>query len=203
MKAVFIFLAVVLSARPLPAQQTSAIILGASTVSATAEAGYRFGPNFGLRGTALFGSAKLKSKINDVPLASASYFDGIGILADIYFSDRGRFTTGSFAPNHGADVSIMDGITIEGASSNNMEIVRHIGSNDQIPPIMVIGYEKIFRNNWGVSADLGAMYMGGFSIGAINSSAQLDKVSELEDTNTALGQINILPFANLGVSFAF
>ena len=188
------------------AQQAPAVSFGASTLGATLEAGYRIGPNFGLRGIAGLGRAQFDSDFNGAPVSGTANIGGIGLLGDVYFGGGGRLTAGGLAPNYNADLSITGDITVEGSTFNNVNIRGRITSEMQFAPVLAIGYEKSFGQHWGISADLGAMYMGGFALSATDTTAQIPQVdldSELASTNAELGQISVLPFAKISVSFAF
>lgn len=206
MKTVILAVAILLTGISVQAQQGPVVSLGASSLGATFEAGYRLGPNFGLRGIAGFGSADFSSDFNGAPLAGTANIGGAGILADVYFGGGGRITAGGMIPDYSADLAIIGDITVEGTTFNNVDIVGSIDTINRFAPVVAIGYEKIFRNNWGISADLGAIYTGGFALTATDNSTQIPQVdldSELASTNTELGQITILPFVKFSVSFAF
>ncbi len=206
MKTVFLIMASMLFAVAAQAQQGPVVSFGASTLGATVEAGYRMGPNFGLRGIFGLGQANLSRSFNGAPLTGTATLGGVGILADVYFGGGGRITAGGMAPNFGASLSAAGNITVQGTAFNNVNIVGTIDTVNSYAPVLAIGYEKIYRNNWGISADFGAIYTGGFSLSATDQSAQIpqaDLNSELAGTNAELGQITILPFVKLSVSFAF
>ncbi len=213
MKTVFLYFAFSLLASSAHAQQPISVNFGGSTLGATLEAGYRLGPNFGLRGIAGFGNANFSSDFNDAPLTGTAQIGGVGIIADIYFGGGGRISAGGIAPNYGPTLSVTSDITVEGSIFNNVDIAGFISTVNRFAPVVAIGYQKEFRNNWGISADFGAMYTGGFALTATDNSAtatdnsaqipQADLDSELSTTNAELGQITILPFVKLGVSFAF
>ncbi len=119
-------------------------------------------------------------------------------MADIY--------SGGVALRYGAGLSATGDITINGNTVNNVDISGSVTPNNRFAPIVAIDYEKTFRNNWGISADLGAMYTGGFSLTATDNSGQIPQAnldSELAGTIARLGEIAILPFAKISVGFAF
>ncbi len=206
MKTVFLILVCLLSFGPASAQQGPSVSFGASTLGATLEAGYRIGPNFGMRGIVGFGQANFSSSFNGAPLTGTAIIGGTGLLADIYFGSGARLSAGGIAPRYGADLSITGDITISGTTVNNVDISGSINTNNRFAPLVAVGYEKTFRNNWGISADLGAMYIGGFSLSATDNSGQIPQAnldSELASTTAQLGKISILPFAKISVSFAF
>ncbi|NOR62026.1 MAG: hypothetical protein GQ535_05955 [Rhodobacteraceae bacterium] len=205
MKTVFLSLFLMFTTLPAQAQQP-VVSFGGSTLGATFEAGYRLGPNFGLRGIAGFGSVGFNSDYNGTPLTGTANIGGVGLLADVYLGGGGRISAGGISQNYGADLTISGDITVEGTTFNNVDISASIDTMNRFAPVVAIGYEKTFRNNWGISADLGALYTGGFSLTATDNSTQIPQVdldSELSTTNAELGQITILPFVKLSVSFAF
>lgn len=188
------------------AQSGPTISLGGSTLGATLEAEYRLGPNFGLRGIAGSGSAGFNTDFSGAPATGTLNIGGIGAIADVYFGGGARVSAGGIAPNYGANLAITGDITVNGTPFNNVNISGKIDTLKRFSPVVAIGYSKTFRNNWGISADLGAMYTGGFALTATDNSGQISQVdldSELAATNTELGQITILPFVKLSVSFAF
>ncbi len=199
-------LATLLLATSAQAQQGPSISLGGSTLGATVEAGYRLGPNFGLRGIAGYGRAPFTTDFSGAATSGSLNIGGVGALADVYFGGGARISAGGIAPNYSADLAITGDITVNGTTFNNVDISGKIDTVNGFAPVLAIGYSKTFRNNWGISADLGAMYTGGFSLTATDNSGQVpqgDLDSELAATNADLGQITILPFVKLSVSFAF
>lgn len=206
MRPVYLILAFPFFANASHAQQPLTFGLGGSTLGATLEVSYRLGPNFGLRGIAGGGQTSFASEFNSAPLTGTAHIGGVGILADVYFGGGGRISAGGIVPNYGATLAVTGDISVEGTSFSNVDIEGSVSTINHFAPMVAIGYEKIFRNNWGISADIGAMYTGGFALAATDNSAQIPQIdldSELASTNAELGQITILPFVKLGVSFAF
>ena len=199
-------LAGLLTGGPARAQEGPVVSFGASTLGATLEMGYRVSPDFGLRGIAGFGNMDFATTFSGAPVQGNANIGGYGVLGDIYLGGGVRLSAGAVAPGYGAEMSITGDITIDGNTVNNVDIAASLSSTNQFAPMLAIGYEKTYRNNWGISADIGAMYTGGFSLSATDNSAQItqaDLDAELADTNAELGQIIILPYIKLGVSFQF
>lgn len=122
------------------------------------------------------------------------------------FGGVGRISAGSIAANYGADLLIFGDIVVEGTTFNGVGIVGTIDTINRIAPVFAIGFEKVFGNNWGVSADLGAMDAGGLPLATADNSVHIPRdllASELADTTADLGQFKILPFVKLSVSFSF
>ncbi len=206
MKTYILVLAILGMGHIAHAQQGPVFSLGASTLGATLEASYRVGPNFGIRGIAGYGRANLSADYNGAPLTATATIGGYGLLADVYFGGGARLTAGAIAPNYGANLAISGDLTLSGTTFNNVNITGTMGTLNQIAPMLSIGYEKVFVNNWGVSADIGATYTGGLTLSATDNNAQIpqaDIESELATINAELGQVTILPFVKFGVSFAF
>ncbi len=206
MQKILPILIAMLLATSAQAQQGPIFSLGGSTLGATLEAGYRIGPNFGVRGIAGYGRADFSTDFSGAPTTGSFNIGGIGVLADLYFGGGARISAGGVAPNYNADLAITGDITVNGTAFNNVDISGTIDTLNGFAPVVAIGYSKTFGNNWGISADLGAMYTGGFAITAADNSGQIPQVdldAELAATNAELGQISILPFVKLSVSFAF
>ncbi len=188
------------------AMAQSGLSLGASSLGATLEAQLRLGPSFGLRGIAGYGEADFQRDYNGAPLIGTARVGGIGVLADLYLGGGARLSAGAIVPKFGADFAISGAITVNGAAFNNVNITGSMDSIWQYAPVAALGYQRDFGRNWGMSADIGAIYTGGFSISASDSSGQIseqDLAAELADSNARLGHISVLPFVKLGVSFAF
>ncbi len=186
--------------------QQGAVSFGVGSLGATVEAGYRLGPNFGLRGIAGFAQADKRSQYNGAPLTGRATIGGVGVLTDLYFGGGGRITAGGILQNYGADLAITGNMTVNGVAFTNIDVVGRLDAVNRLAPVVAIGYEKAFGSHWGVSADLGAMYTGGFTLTAVDNSTQIpqaDLDTELAATNADLGQITLLPFVKLSVSFAF
>ena len=195
MKTVFLTLAIVFFVVAAQAQQQTAIRLEGRLLGPSLENSYRIGPNFGLRGI-----SESSHNFDNAPLLGTT---NIGLLAVIYVGDVRRVTAGGFVPSFGTDLGTVADIAVEAVTFSN---VNGTGTIDRISPVVAIGYEKIFGNNWGVSAGFGATYTGELSLVAPKRSAQVPPAnleSKLSIPNAELGQIAILPFVNLSVSFAF
>ncbi len=206
MKAYFLVPVILASGALARAQEGPVFSLGGSSLGATLEAGLRLGPAFGLRGVAGYASAGFESEYNGTPLTGTATIGGVGILADFYLGRNARVSAGAIAPDFGADLAITGDMVVNGSTINNVDITGSIDTINRFAPVLAVGYEKALGGNWGISADFGAIYTGGFYLSASDNSGQIpqaDLDSELESTNTALGQITILPFVKLGVSFSF
>jgi len=206
MKPIFLALIFMLSGLMAQAQEGPFLSLGGSTLGATLEAGYRIGPNFGLRGIVGYGAAGFSGSYSGAPMTGSATIGGYGLLADVYFGGGARISAGGMVPNYRADLAISGDITVNGTAFTGVDIAGQIASTRRIAPVLAIGYARRFPNNWGISADFGAMYTGGFVLTASDNSAQIPQVdldAELAATNAELGQITILPFIKLGVSFSF
>jgi len=206
MKPILPALAFVLSSLMAQAQEGPILSLGTSTLGATLEAGYRIGPNFGLRGIAGYGATNFNTSYSGAPMNGKATIGGYGLLADLYFGGGARMSAGGIVPNYGADLTISGDITVNGSAFTGVDITGNIDTMRRFAPVLAFGFARKFPNNWGISADLGAMYTGGFVLTARDNSAQIPQVdldAELAATNAELGQITILPFVKLGVSFSF
>ncbi len=206
MKTLFLALALLLSGFAALAQQGPTMSLGGGTLGATLEAGYRLGPNFGIRGIAGYGAADFSSSYSGAPMSGSATIGGFGLMADMYFGGGARISAGGMVPNYQADLGISGDITVNGTAFTGVNIIGSVNTANGIAPVLAIGYEQAFSNNWGISADLGAMYTGGFTLSATDRSAQIPQVdldAELSSTNAELGNISVLPFVKLGVSFSF
>lgn len=188
------------------AQDGPEFSLGAGTLGATLEVGYQLNPNFGIRGIAGYAGGTFSDTYEGAPLSGTATIGGVGVLADMYLGGGIRLTAGAIAPNYGAEMRIAGDITIEGYSYSGVDIAASVTSTNKIAPVLAVGYEKSFGNHWGVTADLGAMYVNGFTISATDNSGQIsdaDITTELAETNADLANIPVLPFVKIGVSFAF
>ena len=206
MKILVFTLALLLSGLAATAQQGPILSLGSSTLGATMEAGYRLGPNFGVRGIVGYGTANFSSAYSGAPMSGSATIGGFGLLADMYLGGGARMSAGGMVPTYQADLGISGDITVNGTAFTGVNITGSVSTTNGIAPVLAIGYEREFLNNWGISADFGAMYTGGFTLSATDNSAQIPQVdldAELSSTNAALGKISVLPFVKLGVSFSF
>ncbi len=188
------------------AQTVPGVSFGVGSLGATLEAGLRLGPGLGLRGIAGYGSGDFSQDYNGAPLAGTATIGGYGVLADIYLGGGTRFSAGAIVPKYSADIAITGDLTLNGTPISNIDIVGRIDSIRPYAPVFAFGYEKSFGRSWGLSADLGAIYTGGFALVASDNSGQIpqaDLDAELASTNTRLGNITFLPFVKLGVSFGF
>ena len=188
------------------AQSGPVVSLGVGTLGATLEAGYRLGPNFGLRGIAGYAGTDVRGDFNGAPLSGHATIGGFGLLADIYFGRGARLTTGAIAPNYRADLNASGDITINGTAFTDVDIAASLDSQNSLAPLITLGYDKTYASNWGISADIGAMYYGGFAVSASdisNQVSQADINAELAGINAELGQITVLPYVKLSVSFQF
>ncbi len=188
------------------AQQRPVLNFGIGSLGATVEAGFRLGDNLGIRGVGGYGRGAVSTSFNGAPVSGTATIGGYGVLADLYLGGGARLSAGALAPLYRADMAITGNITVNGFAFNNVDIAASVSPLRQVAPVLALGYEKSWRNNWGISADIGAMYMGGFSLSATDNSSQIpqgDLDAELAASNAELGQITILPYVKLGVSFQF
>lgn len=206
MKILFYITVVLFSASFGRAQENLALSLGASTLGATLEASYRIGPSFGVRGVVGAANGAFSTQFNGAPVRGTATIGGYGLLADVFMGGGARFSAGALSPQYGAEMSLTGSVTVDGSTFNNVDISATVSPRQQVAPVLALGYDKFYQNNWGISADLGAIYTGGFTLNAIDNSGHIlpaDLVSELAATNAELGQIAILPYVKLGVSFQF
>lgn len=180
---------------------------GVSTLGLTLQPSYRLGRYLGFSAPMGYATASISGDIDGFGYDANLTTGGIGLTADFYLGESGwRLAGGAIFNNLGAELNFEDTVTIDGTTFNNVDISANIRPELSVAPMATLGYAHHFSNSWGISADIGAIYMGGLVLEASDASGQVDQNDlndYLSDITDELAQIGVYPYLKLSISVAF
>lgn len=176
---------------------------GVSTLGATVEPGYRFNDSFGVRLPMGQGSFSFTEEFDGNDVAADLDIGGVGLMADLYpFGGGFRVSGGAFKTNYEASFTAND-VDFGGYSS---DLSGRIAPTKDFAPAMTVGYDGRIGRHLVMSADIGAMFSGGFDVTASESSgmaSQAEIDAEIQELRDTAGDIKAIPFLRLSVGLAF
>ena len=179
--------------------------LGISTLGPTVEGSYRFNDRFGVRmplGYLTFDDERTRDGIKYNVDASGG---GLGLLGDYYTGLGGlRVSGGAFISRYELDGRGRGSGTIGDNTYSNVDMDFSAESRNSVMPAISVGYDGNIGARWTLSADLGAMYTGGFDIDLKDRSGQVSQADIDREIKDAEDDIpNVLPYLKLTATFRF
>lgn len=192
------------------AQQADRVGLGlhASTLGPTIEGTYRINDNWGVRVPV----GGFSFDIDDLEGAETTVgsigIGGVGLLADYYVNGGNfRFSGGVFYSNYDSATKVTgDARFGGGATVPNVDVDIYVEANQTIAPMLTLGYDLNLGNSWALSADLGAIYTGGFGVSVVDNNGNItaaDLAAEVADINADGDDFKFLPYLKFGVGVKF
>jgi len=179
--------------------------VGASTLGPTVEGSYRVNDGFGLRVPAGFVSADYDGTEDGIDFEIDADFGGVGLLADYYPGLAGlRLSGGAILSGYSAEGRGRGDGEVGGTSYTGVDLDLDATPANTVMPTLSIGYEGRLGARWSLSADLGAMYTGGFDVDLVDRSGQVAQsdidaeIAEIEDDLP-----DYLPYLQLVATFRF
>ncbi len=129
------------------------------------------------------------------------------LMGDYYIMNTGlRLSGGVSFGGYELNANYANGITINGVDYN-ANLTGNLQQKNNIAPVLALGYNHTFKNNWGFSAELGARITA-LELTATGQEAlqpvDRDRFNrEISDINDDLESIGVVPFLSLGVSYQF
>ena len=187
---------------------------GVSVLGPLIEGTYTIEPNLRVRGLVIGGWDFDSSESDD----NGNTFDldidpaAIGVLIDHYPNASGlRFSGGLLFDMSEITAigrpSATETFEFNGERFDAGRIVVDAGLQSSIAPMVTAGYEYALDDHWTLSAELGALYVGGFSATAEADTAELQDAVDADEAfqdELATGQnVNILPYLSVTMSYRF
>jgi hypothetical protein len=189
---------------------TGRVGVGVGTLGLMAEPSVRLSPFFGAR--APFGAASI-SRTEDVEgndVKGTLRLGGVALVGDVYPLRGGlRISGGVLASNFRLSGSATGDYSLEGNDYTGTFSAR-AEARKRLNPMISLGYDSgNAESRWSISGDLGVVYTNGLS-GELNATTDApvptfddDLAAARDSFRRDLGDVKILPYAKLAVTFRF
>jgi hypothetical protein len=179
--------------------------LGVSTLGATVEAAYRINDSFGVRVPAGYLDASYSDTDDGLAQDHDLMVGGIGLLGD-YYPGLGRLRLSGGAFVNGIDVDGRargDGV-VGDTFYSGVDLDVDGSARNAVMPALSLGLDADIGRRWMLSADLGALYTGGFDIAARDSSGQVSQADlDAEVRQRESDAPDFYPYLKFTVAFRF
>lgn len=188
------------------AQNLPSASLEAIAPNGFAHSNFSLGPAFGLHSLTEIDDSTFGGALNIDSVYTNNNSVGMRLVANFYTGSGARFSLGGFVPERQISRPFSGEIAMNSTSLKGANIQDFRAQDYRFAPVVAFGVDRTFRNKWGVTADLGAIYTAHYSDLGTRNRAQKSQAylgSGVSEPHAELGKITILPFVKLGVSFAF
>lgn len=178
---------------------------GLSTLGPTLEGTYRVNDRFGLRVPVGFLSIDDTETDDGFRYDYDASFGGVGLLGDYYTGLGGlRLSGGAMLSRYELDGRGRGSGTVGDTEYSNVLLDFDAETRNSVMPMVSVGYDGQIGSRWTLSADLGAMYTGGFDINLTDTTGQVSQ----EDLNKEIRDAeddapDILPYVKFTATFRF
>lgn len=179
--------------------------LGVSTLGATVEGTYRITDSFGVRVPVGYLGGSYSDTDDGIDYDLDLTLGGVGVLGDYYPGAGGlRLSGGAFYNGVKADGDARGDGTVGDTEYTGVDLDVGVEPKNRIMPAVALGYDAAVGSRWIISADLGAMYTGGFDATLRDRSGQVSQADidaesrELEDDAP-----DFYPYVKFTVAFRF
>lgn len=184
--------------------------LGLGTLGPTIEGSYRITDAFGLRVPAGFLSTAYDERVDDIDFDVDLDIGGIGLLGDyrpaggVPGLDGLRLSAGGILGAYALDARGRGDGEVGDNDYEDVDLRLGIDPRNRLMPVVAVGYDGALTRRWRLSADLGAIFAGGFDLDLRDASGQVSEA----DLETEIGEIEddlpaLLPYVTLSVAFRF
>ncbi|QIE40698.1 porin family protein [Rhodobacteraceae bacterium SC52] len=181
------------------------INLGVSTLGPTIEGTYRISDKLGVRVPAGYFGGDFDTSEDGIDYDLNASIGGIGLLADYYPLSGGlRLSGGAFLSKYEADGTGQGSGQIGDTIYNDIDLAFDAEAENYVMPTLSLGYDGSIGQRWTLSADLGAMYTGGFDVTLQDRSGQVSQSDiDAEIANIEGDAPDFIPYVKLSVGFRF
>jgi len=187
------------------ATQPVTIGVGAGTMGLVVEPALKTSHRTAVRVPIGFGSANTSTTVDGIDYDVSGSVGGVGLLAD-YYPSAGSFRVsgGLFKSNLKADGRATGNVEVGANTYVGVDVTTTAQPKNALAPVLALGFDGHVGSGWGISGDLGVMYVGGFEASASDATgivSQADLDAEMTAVNDELSDVSILPFIKLGATY--
>lgn len=187
------------------ATQPVTVGFGAGTMGLVVEPSIKTGERTAVRIPIGVGRGKTTTTVDGIDYDVSARFGGVGVMAD-YYPEAGalRVSGGLFKTNLRADGRATGDLEVGANTYVGVDVTTTGKPKNALAPVVSIGFDGHLGSGWGISSDVGIMYVGGFSVSAVDASgsvSQSDLDAEMTSVNDELGDVSILPFVKFGATY--
>jgi hypothetical protein len=215
-KQLSVSLAIIASATMASAQDSNVRFgLGVSTMGGNLEGAYRFNDNWGIRGVVAGGinTGNLGGNtqtIDGVTYNTNGQLGGFALMAD-YYTGHGnlRLSGGAFVSNTSfsgsTTASTANPITIGNTTLTGGETASaSVEFQRKVSPMLTVGYDYNIGRSFTLSAEVGAIAMGGLNVDLTAPAAPAaDVARERQNIRDELSQFGVYPYIAITAGFRF
>ncbi len=186
---------------------------GISSFGLSFEGGYQFAPEFRARGGWMGGV-----NVDETRTEDGNTFDvdaeigALTMMVDYSPVDAGwRMSGGVLVSRTTIDSTVRgaagDPIEYNGQSFSSGVAESLIEFKRSVSPVVTAGYEYPISDNWVLSGEIGAVFIGGVDVEVTGDSAELqDAIDNDEDVKSMredLADVSIYPYINIAMGYRF
>lgn len=179
--------------------------VGVSTLGPTVEGTYRITESFGVRVPAGYVGADYSDTEDGISYDLDLTLGGVGVLGDYYPGLGGlRLSAGAIYARIEADGTARGDGTVGNTDYTGVDLDASVEAENRVMPAVAVGYDAEIGQRWMISADLGALYTGGFNASLTDRSGQVSQA----DLDAEIGDLeddapDYYPYVKLTVAFRF
>ena len=187
------------------ATQPVTVGVGVGTMGLVVEPSVKTSHKTAIRMPIGFGSANTSQTVDGIDYDVNASVGGVGLMADYYPSAGSlRVSGGLFKSNLNAEGRATGNLEVGANSYVGVDVTTSAKPKNALAPTVSIGFDGHVGAGWGISTDVGVMYVGGFSATATDATgtvSQADLDAEMTSVNDELGDISVLPFVKFGATY--
>lgn len=176
-----------------------------STLGIVVEPTYRIDPKFGIRMPIGFGNANTSTTIDDITYDVDGSTGGIGLLGDYYPTGRAfRISGGVLKSNMELNGRATGNLNVGSGVYVGVDMTTTIKPENEILPMVSLGYDAHLGSGWGLSTDVGAVFAGGYSVtaaDATNTVSAADIAAETANVKAELDEYTVIPYIKFGATY--
>lgn len=208
-----ILVAAALAGSPVLAQDAH-VGLGLSTLGGVIEGGYRIDPNFRVRGQLIGGlSLDRSEEFEGTNYDIDAGLNSVALIGDYYVNGGGFRVSGGIVISNNelkgtATASGANTIEVNGQTFNAGTVDLTTEFDNKVSPMVTVGYDWGVTNNFVLSGEIGAMYIGGVNIKAVSDTVAIQ--TQLDDPNgdfqkavSDAKDFKLYPYISLIASYRF
>ena len=186
----------------MPDYSAGSLDFGVSTMGVTVEPSLKFNNNTGARVLIAHGSMDGEQTIDGITYNADLTVGGVGVLGDYYPGGGNlRLSGGLLRQNINLDGRAAGTAEVGNNTYTGVDLVTNVTPANSVLPMASIGVAHQLTDRFSLSADLGAIYVGNYSVSATdntNTISSADIQNEVQAMEDELNSSPIVPYIRLG-----
>ena len=179
--------------------------VGVSTLGLTVEPSLRLSEQAGLRMLAASGNLDANETVDGIDYDGSLHVGGVGVMGD-YYPTGGSMRVSGGLLKHSMELTgrALGTVEVGGTTYPAIDVTSTVEPTNSVLPMVSVGYEQAVTDNFSLSADVGAIFVGEYSVSLTDATSTVSAADIAAETANAEDELNdmpVVPYIRIGGAF--